>query len=429
MNENAVIDIGELVMRMTLDEKISLLAGVDLWHTSAVERLGIPSIKVTDGPNGARGAWGDLGPSSALFPVGAALGATWNTELIERAGQALAAEVKAKQAQVLLGPTVNIHRTPLAGRNFECYSEDPYLTGKIAAAYIRGLQKEGISACIKHFVCNDQEYERFSISAEVDERTLREIYLEPFRIALAEAKPWSIMSSYNRLNGTYASENAGLLKKILKEEWQFDGMVMSDWKGTYSDKVPQGGLDLEMPGPGRWMSSQVVRKALESGELSEAELDDKVCRILQLIGRVGAFENPMPGHERAEDTAEQRAFIRRLAQETIVLLKNEKQLLPLDPVKVRRIAVIGELADRPNVMGGGSSHVSPHYVVSPLEGIQSRAAGSIEVHYVPGCMVHRITPGLDKRTLTDEYGQTGGLDAAAVQQPRFLRRAGVRDLH
>ncbi|MGZ6316629.1 MAG: glycoside hydrolase family 3 protein, partial [Anaerolineales bacterium] len=196
MKEKELADISDLVTKMTLEEQISLLAGVDLWHTAAVPRLGIPPIKVTDGPNGARGAWGDLGPTSALFPVGSALGATWNTELIEKTGRALARETKAKGAQVLLGPTVNIHRTPVAGRNFECYSEDPYLTGKIASACIRGLQSEGVSACIKHFVCNDQEFERFSISSEVDERTLREIYLEPFRRAIAEAKPWAIMSSY-----------------------------------------------------------------------------------------------------------------------------------------------------------------------------------------------------------------------------------------
>ncbi len=331
MKEKELADISDLVTKMTLEEKISLLAGVDLWHTAAVPRLGIPAIKVTDGPNGARGAWGDLGPTSALFPVGTALGATWNTELIEKTGAALARETKAKGAQVLLGPTVNIHRTPVAGRNFECYSEDPYLTGKIASAYIRGLQSEGISACIKHFVCNDQEFERFSISAEVDERTLREIYLEPFRRAITEAKPWAIMSSYNRVNGTYASENAELLKGILKEEWQFDGLVMSDWKGSYSENVPAGGMDLEMPGPARWMSGEMVRSALESGRLTQAELDDKVCRLLRLMERTGAFAKTPEEAERAEDTPEQRAFIRSVAQETIVLLKNEKRTLPLEP--------------------------------------------------------------------------------------------------
>ncbi len=402
-------DIEGLIAAMTVEEKISLLAGADLWNTVEIKRLGIPSIKLTDGPNGARGAWGDMGPSSALFPIGSALAATWNTELVERVGAALAAEVKAKGAHMLLAPTVNIQRAPLAGRNFECLSEDPLLSGKIAAAYIRGLQGEGISACIKHFVCNEQEFQRMSISAEVDERTLREIYLEPFRLAMAEAGPWSIMTSYNRLNGTYTSENATLLKTILKEEWHFDGLVVSDWEGTYSESAPLGGLDLEMPGPARWMSSEHVRKGLQSGALGEAELDDKVRRLLRLIERVGALEQPERREERAENTPELRAFMRKLSGETIVLLKNDGGLLPLDPGTVRKIAVIGELADKPNAMGGGSSRVSPHYLVSPLEGIRQRGAGAIDVRYAMGCVMHRRAPGFEKNMLTDETGEAPGL--------------------
>ncbi|HEX8990939.1 MAG TPA: glycoside hydrolase family 3 C-terminal domain-containing protein [Anaerolineales bacterium] len=399
-----------LIAAMTIEEKISLLAGVDLWHTAEIQRLGVPSIKVTDGPNGARGAWGDMGPSSALFPIGSALSATWDTLLIEEVGAALAAEVKAKGAHMLLAPTVNIHRTPLAGRNFECYSEDPYLSGKIAAAYVRGMQGEGISACIKHFVCNDQEFERTSISAEVDERTLREIYLEPFRIALAEARPWSIMSSYNRLNGVYANENAMLLKGILKHEWQFDGLVVSDWNGTYSEAASQGGLDLEMPGPARWMGSGHVRRALESGALTQAELDDKIRRLLRLMERVGAFEHRERREERAENTPEQRAFMRRLAGETIVLLKNETTLLPLKPGAVRKIAVIGELAHEPNAMGGGSSRVRPHYLVSPLQGIQRRAEGLLDVTYAAGCAVHKRAPAFERDSVTDETGEAHGFN-------------------
>ena len=214
--------IDDLVKQMSLGEKISMLAGADLWHTVPIARLGIPSIAVTDGPNGARGARGNMGPTSALFPVGIALGATWNTALVEKVGAALAGEVKAKGAHVLLAPTVNIHRTPIAGRNFECYAEDPYLSGKMAAAYIRGIQHNGAGACIKHFVCNDQEFERMSISSKVGERPLREIYLEPFRIAIHDAKPWAVMSSYNKVNGVYASENGYTLKTILKSEWGFD---------------------------------------------------------------------------------------------------------------------------------------------------------------------------------------------------------------
>ena len=252
--------IDELLGQMTLEEKISMLAGADLWHSVAVPRLGIPQFKVTDGPNGARGAWGNMGPASVATPVGIALGATWNPELVEKVGNVLGDELKAKGAHILLAPTVNIHRTPIAGRNFECYSEDPFLSGMLASAYIKGIQSKGVGACIKHFVANDQEYERFSMSSEVDERTLREIYLEPFRIAIRNSNPWSVMSSYNRVNGTYACENDHTLLDILKGEWKYDGIVMSDWFGTYDAAVPAGGLDLEMPGPARWMSEELVQK-------------------------------------------------------------------------------------------------------------------------------------------------------------------------
>src|SRR5574341_1177392 len=246
--------IDELLGQMTLDEKISMLAGADLWHSVGVPRLGIPQFKVTDGPNGARGAWGDMGPQSVATPVGIAMSATWNLELIEKVGNVLADEVKPKGAHILLAPTVNIHRTPIAGRNFECFAEDPFLSGMIASAYIKGIQDKGAGACIKHFVGNDQEYERTSISSEVDERTLREIYLEPFRIAIRNSKPWAVMSAYNRVNGVYACQNDHTLKDILKGEWGFEGIVMSDWFGTYDEAVPAGRLDLEMPGPERWMT-------------------------------------------------------------------------------------------------------------------------------------------------------------------------------
>ena len=404
-----MVELNELIGRMTLDEKISLLAGKDLWYTVPIPRLGIPSIKTTDGPNGARGALADMGPTSDLFPVGTALGATWNPELVQQVGGALAEEVKSKGAHVLLGPTVNIHRVPIAGRNFECFSEDPYLSGKVASAYIRGLQGKGVSACIKHFACNDQEFQRTSISAEVDERAQREIYLEPFRIALEEAKPWSIMSSYNRLNGTYASENDYLLKSLLKEEWEFDGAVISDWVGTYSDRTPAGGLDLEMPGPARWMREDIVRRALESGALTQEQLDDKVRRILRLIQRVGSFDQPSIAEERGDDRPEHRALIRKVGQESIVLLKNEGGLLPLDPGRIKTIAVIGELAERPNVKGGGSSRVSPHYVVSPLEGVRARAGESARVEYALGCMTFKGTPELDSRYVKTDDGAANGL--------------------
>jgi beta-glucosidase len=398
-------DIEYLLSQMTLDEKISLLAGADLWHTVPVKRLGIPALKVTDGPNGGRGAQGNLGPGSVCTPVGVALGATWNTQLVEEVGSVLGEEVKAKGAHILLAPTVNIHRSPIAGRNFECYSEDPYLSGEMATAYINGVQKQGVGTCIKHFVCNDQEFERMSISSEVEERPLRELYLEPFRKAIKNAKPWSVMSAYNRVRSIFASENNYTLKKILKDEWKFDGPVISDWYGTYTDAVPAGGLDLEMPGPARWMSADKVKAALEAGTLTADSLTDKVRRILKIMDKAGLFENPDLQPECGEDKPAHREIIRRAAGEAVVLLKNERNILPLDSMKT--IAVIGENARWPQILGGGSSAVTPHYIISPLEGIRARAGKEIKVEFSIGCFIHRTMPAPDSDTLSTEDGSQG----------------------
>ena len=223
--------IEKLLMEMTLEEKVSMVAGSGAWHSTGVERLGVPPIKMTDGPNGARGDM-QSGCSAVCFPVGSALAATWNADLLEQVGVALGQEARTKGAQVLLGPTVNIHRSPLGGRHFECYSEDPLLSAQMATAYIRGVQSRGVAACVKHFVCNDSEFERNTISSQVGERALREIYLAPFEVAVKEAKPWSVMAAYNRVNGTYASEHPRLLNDILRREWGFAGFVVSViWSG------------------------------------------------------------------------------------------------------------------------------------------------------------------------------------------------------
>jgi len=397
--------IEELIRKMTLDDKISMLAGADLWYSIRLPRLRIPAFKVTDGPNGSRGAQGGMGPTSVCTPVGIALGATWNIKLVEKVGEVLGEEVKQKGAHILLGPTVNIHRSPVAGRNFECFSEDPYLSGELAVAYIKGLQSNGVGACIKHFVCNEQEFERTTISSEVDERPLREIYLEPFRKAISAARPWAVMSSYNRVRGIFASENDYILKTILKDEWSFEGIVMSDWYGTYTENVPAGGLDLEMPGPARSMSADNVKQALASGKLTDAGLNDKIRRLLLVIEKAGLFENPELGGERGEDRPEHRKIIRQAAQEAIVLLKNESNILPLDGV--RSIAVIGENARWTQILGGGSSMVVPHYVISPLDGIRARAAGNAKVAYAPGCFIHRTLPPPDFDTLSTANGECG----------------------
>ena len=388
--------IEKLLDELTLDEKAAMVAGVDLWHTAAVERLGIPALKVTDGPIGARGArW--TGGRSHAFPCGTALGATWDPALIRRVGERLGGETRRKRAHVLLAPTVNIHRHPLAGRNFECYSEDPYLTARIAVGYIEGVQSRGVGCSVKHFVANDSEYERMTMSSEVDERTLREIYLPQFEAAVREAGAWSVMTAYNRLNGTFCSEHPWLVDELLKREWAFDGFVVSDWYGTHST-VPaaNAGLDVEMPGPAQWFGENLAR-AIGAGEVDEKTLDEKVRRVLRVLERAGAFENPDPGPEESVDDPEDRAVAREAAAASFVLLKNDGRALPL--AMTRQLAIIGPNSDIAHVMGGGSARVPPHTVVSALEGIRARFEGEVAVTHERGCSNHKRTPYLDTRFL------------------------------
>lgn len=407
-------DFDELVRQLTLQEKVSMLAGSDMWHTTPVQRLGIPALKVTDGPNGARGGGGfSDGVRAACFPVGIALAATWNVDLVERVGQALGQEARTKGASVLLAPTVNIHRSPLNGRNFECYSEDPYLSGRMAVAYINGVQSQGVGATIKHYVCNDSEYERNSISSEVDERTLREIYLVPFQMAVRDARPWAVMASYNRVNGVFAGEHPSLLTKILREEWGFSGVIMSDWFGTQSTTASvQAGLDLEMPGPTVWRGEKLLQ-AVERGEVDEAVIDESVRRLLRLIERAGAFEHPEEQPEQAIDRPEHRAIARQAAVEGIVLLKNARQVLPL-PAEVRSLALIGPNATVARIMAGGSAQVTAHYAVSPFEAITRRAGAQVQIGYEQGCTNHRFLPLLDIERLIGG-GQAGAAPALTIE--------------
>src|SRR3989454_10563773 len=316
-------DVENLLSQMTSQEKVALLAGTHDWYTVPVERLGIPSLKMTDGPNGARGAGGFTGGvKAACFPAEISLASTWNTDLLERVGQALAREAQMKSAQVLLAPTVNIQRSPLGGRNFECFSEDACLSARLAVAYITGLQGEGVGASIKHYVCNDEEFERFSISSEVRERALREIYLLPFQAAVRETQPWTIMAAYNLVNGIPASENSYLLTEILRQEWGFDGVVVSDWFFSVKSTAPSinAGLDLEMPGP-RWRGEKLLA-AVQRGEVKETTIDTSVRRLLQLIVKAGVFESPEAVQEQAIDLPEHHALLREAAAEGIVLLTN-----------------------------------------------------------------------------------------------------------
>jgi beta-glucosidase len=392
--------IEDLLSQMTLREKVSLLAGTNMWYTVPVERLGIPSLKMTDGPNGARGA-GSLtgGVKTTCFPAGISLASTWNTDLVERVGQALADETKMKGAQVLLGPTVNIQRSPLGGRNFECFSEDPYLSARLAVAYINGLQREGVGASIKHYVCNDEEFERFSISSEVRERVLREIYLQPFEATVRETRPWTIMAAYNLVNGIPASESPYLLTEILRDEWGFDGVVVSDWFESVKSTAASvnAGLDLEMPTP-RWRGEKLL-EAVESGEVAEATIETSVRRLLLLLDKAGLFEHPEAVTEQAIDLPERRALVREAAAEGIVLLKNEQQVLPLQHKQLTSIAVIGPNTRVAQITGGGSAQVNPHYAVTPFEGIMARVGDYVRVGYEQGCTNYRLLPLLDTSLL------------------------------
>ena len=396
--------IDELLGELTVDEKAAMVAGVDLWHTAAVERLGIPALKVTDGPIGARGErW--TGGQSAAFPCGTALGATWDTDLIEEVGQRIGNEARRKQCHVLLAPTVNTHRHPLAGRNFECYSEDPHLTARAAVAYITGVQSQNVGCSVKHFAANDSEFERMTISSEVDDRTLREISLPPFEAAVREAGAWSVMSAYNRLNGHYCSEQPWLLGTLLKQEWEFEGLVMSDWYGTHSTApAANAGLDLEMPGPPAWFGPKLAQ-AVRDGEVDEKRLDDMVRRVLAILERTGALDDPEVRPEASLDDPVDRDVARRAASGSFVLLQNRAAALPLE--RVATLAVVGPNADIAHVMGGGSARVPTHPLISPLVGLRARFGDDVEIVHERGCTNNKITPPLDTRfvdgPLTIEY--------------------------
>ena len=389
--------VRETLGALTLDEKIVLLAGKDVWSTHPIERLDVPDIIVTDGPNGVRGHDDNHGPTATSFPIGIAMGATFDPERIRDVGRALAYETKTKGADVLLGPTVNIHRVPNAGRNFECFSEDPLLSGLTAAAYIEGLQSEGVSCCLKHFVANDQEHERNTIDARVGERAMREIYLEPFRIAVEMSNPWSVMSAYNTVNGVTASEQP-MLNDVLRAELGFDGVVISDWYGTYGPAASLGGLDLEMPGPARWMANEHVRAALDAGQISMEDVDAKVANLLTLIERTGARDKDRTTAPYAAQRDDDRSLAKAVAVESMVLLKNTGAL-PFEPDS--KIALIGDLARNTPHQGGGSSAVNAHQVISIERGLADLTE---DLSWSYGCRVHRNAAPLDPACLAHENG-------------------------
>jgi beta-glucosidase len=412
--------VTDLLSRMTAEEKVAMLSGANWMETAPIERLGIPAIKMADGPMGVR-AW--YGPSAltnaarttlpkinaTAFPVGMAMAATWNPDLVEKEGRVIAQETRTLGRNMILAPTVNIARIPLWGRNFEGYGEDPFLAARMAVAYVRGVQSEGVIATAKHFAANNQEFERHRIDEKIDERTLQEIYFPAFKAAVQEAGVLSVMSAYNKVNGAYCAENPYLLDEVLRKQWGFKGFVISDWGGTYSTAdTLRAGLNLEMPGgkqmldwlntpkpqqegnSGGWLVPQNVMPALKSNQISQALLDERVRSLLRTMFKAGLFDNRPRAV--AMDASEVRSLARAAAAESIVLLKNLRHTLPYSSSTLHSIAVIGPNAPVARTGGGGSSQVRPAYTVAPLDGIRAQAGAQLRVDFALGVAMEGETP-------------------------------------
>jgi len=399
--------ITNLIEKMSLEEKAALCTGASAWTTVPVERLGVPEMVVSDGPHGVRRvpdvqALGAKSLPATCFPTATSMASTWDVDLIHKLGEAIAQECIALEVDVILGPGVNMKRTPLCGRNFEYYSEDPFLAGEMAVSFINGVQSKGVGTSLKHFAANNQEYQRSTINSEIDERTLREIYLPAFEAAVKKAKPWTVMCSYNKLNNTYAAENHRLLTEILKQEWDFEGFVVSDW-GAVHDRVDalEAGLDLEMPGP-REKRVKAVIDAVHSGKLDESVLDEAVRRILDIV--LKAAETKKGG---SFDVDRHHALARRVAGEGMVLLKNDGIL----PLKIHNhIAVIGLAAKEAYYQGGGSSHINPTQLDIPYEELK-KMAGDTELSYAEG---YPDDESFDQALIDEACKNAGSADVALL---------------
>ncbi len=378
-------DIDELIASLTLEEKCALTAGDDFFSLVAVERLGIPKIRVTDGPSGARGVGlpgGDDAPSNCV-PCGTALGATWDPEVVRQVGEIVGRDVRGQGCRGLLAPTVNLHRNPLAGRNFECWSEDPLLTGKLAAAYVRGAQSQGVFATVKHYVGNEAEFERNTIDSVVDERSLRELYLLPFEIIVKEADVQGVMTAYNRLNGDWLNMQRRYLVDILRDEWGFDGLVMTDWFAAADrERSLAAGLDLEMPGPGRELGSTLV-EAVREGRVAEADVDTAVRRQLVVFDRLGLLGGPTDPIEPLPESEETNAVLRAAGAAGMVLFTNDGTL-PLAPTTLKSVAIIGPRALVPSATGGGSAQLNSHRPAVPAHAITDRLGAGVQVSISQG---------------------------------------------
>jgi beta-glucosidase len=444
--------VADLLKRMTLEEKATMLAGSGWMESAPIERLGIPSIKMADGPMGVRSWAGSSAITNAAsnpvrvettsFPSGVDMAATWDADLVEREGRAIGEEVKALGRDMILGPTVNINRQPLWGRNFEGYGEDPYLAARLGVAYIKGVQSEGVIPSLKHFAVNNEEFERHRIDVTIDERTLHEIYFPAFKAAVEEADVWTVMSAYNKVNGVHCGEDKYLLRDVLKKEFGFKGFVVSDWGSTYSTApTVNAGMDLEMPGgpqaramitsprsimsgnSGTWLESAKVLAEVKAGNITETTIDDNVSRILRVIFESGIFDHPHAGGGEV-DTPEERAVALQGATEGIVLLKNEGEMLPLAAAKIHTIAVIGPNAAVARTGGGGSSLVRPKHAIDPLDGIRGLAGDRVKVSYALGVGMEGEDPAQDTpearaKALKEATDAAGQADVAVVVVGRY----------
>lgn len=419
-NAAGPVGVTSLLGDLTLEEKASLCLGSDFWHTAPVPRLGIPAIMVADGPHGMRrlpegdrsGISGSL--PATCFPTASALGSSWDPELADRVGRAVGEEARAQGVGVVLGPGVNIKRSPLCGRNFEYLSEDPLLSGELGAALVDGVQSQGVGACVKHYAANNQETDRLRVSADADERTLREIYLPAFERVVTRARPWTVMCAYNRVNGVHASQHRWLLTQVLRDEWGFDGLVMSDW-GAVHDRVAAlaAGLDLEMP-PNLGVSDEAIVAAVRSGSLDERLLDLAVLRVLRLVERAlaGTASGPGSDADAGFDVDAHHALARAAAADCAVLLRNEDGILPLRPAAGDVLAVIGEFARTPRYQGAGSSQVNPTRVDVPLDELRAALPDGVQVTFAPG---FRIAAGPDGATADGATADDARLADEAVE--------------
>lgn len=413
---------------LSLTEKIGLLTGADAFTLPALPRIGLRGLRTSDGPAGVRGTNMDPADRSTSFPAPIALAASWDPALVERVTRQMGHEARAKGIDVLLAPTVNLARTPYGGRGFECFGEDPVLAARIAAAYVRGVQSEGVAATVKHFVGNDSEVERWTVNVQADEATLREVYLVPFEACVADAECAAVMAGYNSVNGISMTEHEEMLTRILKDEWGFQGVVFSDWSAARSTvETAMAGLDLVMPGPdGPW--GQALVDAVKAGLVPESLIDDKVARLLrmaELCGALGAPGDPAPAVQVRKGPHAQRAVVREAAARSFTLLRNVSGALPL-PRDIREVALIGPNAVHPVYQGAGSAEVGPAITVSPLEGLRAALGANVNISVAEGCAHSYRTSGPDAECTEDPLDGGPGARLEIYDEDDKLIHSGIR---